>query len=405
MARPPAPASLSTYWPDRVTWLVGLGTTLGLASQSATPWIVGALIDSAGLDVQQATLMSTAEMAAMGLVMVGLSPFIHRLPHKALTLSGAALALAAQALSAAAEGVWALAFWRVLSGVGFGVIYSTASAAGAAAASPARAYAAAGVISLLLGTLLNPALGFGSERFGHGGVFAGLSAYALALSLPLLAMPFRTERAKASPPTDAPGAHGPVRALSILAVMGVMGLFAIATNGVFVFVERVGAGVGLRGAELGSGMSVVSLIGAVGGVAAARIGTGRGVAAPLAFGLIAIGAVSFAFLVSGSPWAFWISFSLWVALYWFVYPYIFDLAVRVDPRGRVASATGSALILFGAAGSALAGAVSQRYGMQSFAILAFAGCSAAALAGIAVARLLRPVPPVAKVSYSTNIVS
>lgn len=53
-------------WLDRVTRIVGITTTLGMASRSAVSWIVDALIKSAGMNIQDASLMATVELVTMG---------------------------------------------------------------------------------------------------------------------------------------------------------------------------------------------------------------------------------------------------------------------------------------------------------------------------------------------------
>lgn len=361
---------------DRTTWIVGIGTTLALGTASAAPWIVGGLVDTGGLTIAEATSVVTIEQLAMGLVMIAIAPVLTRLPLRNATSAALIVVFAAQLLSAMVSGLVPIAATRALSGIALGVVYSAVSAVGATSAAPERTYAAAGSISLVFGVLLNPALGFGTEAGGYGGMFLALAAFCLILVVPLLVLPFPALGSDAADVIPAP-----IRKHAALGVLLAMALFAIATNGVFVFVERIATGVGLSGIVLGTGLSVTSLLGALGGVIANRMGTRFGTVCPLVGALCAMGAASWAMMVVPSAAAFWIVLSLWLAIYWIVYAYLFGLAVAIDVTGRLAAATGSTLVLSGAAGSLFAGQVAARLSARDYGPMALALCVAAAATG------------------------
>ena len=68
---------------DRRTWVVGFGITLGNVAQSAVPWIVGGLMRSEGYEINRAGLMITAEVMAMGVLMLVTARFVHKMPRRA----------------------------------------------------------------------------------------------------------------------------------------------------------------------------------------------------------------------------------------------------------------------------------------------------------------------------------
>lgn len=378
-----APIARTGWWPDRVTWIVGLGSTAALAGQSASPWIVSGLIKSAGLPIEQAGLMVTAEMLAMGLVMLLVSPIVHRLPGKPTAFFAVIAIVAAQVWSTYAVGLVPLAASRVLAGIGFGVLFALASAMGARSAAPERTYAAAAVIALLIGTTINPALGFALENYGHSGVFLGVAVYSLVIALPLLVLRFPEPMRRSD---VAVAVSVPVSRLSAAGVMAVMALLAVAVNGIFVFLTNIAGDVGLSGTKLGSGMAVVSFVSALGGVLAGRIGNRFGTLAPLAFGLSAMGLTLLAMTHLPNAIVFWPVFTALVTAYWFLWPYIFGLAVTVDPAGRVSAATGSAKILAGGLGSGIAGFVVSWAGLAAFGWLALALCVGALAIAVWVVR-------------------
>lgn len=397
---------LRRFAPSRFTWIVGLGSTLGFASQTAGFWIVGAFVHAGRMDIQQASLLSSAELVTIGLVTLALAPVIHRLPPKRAMLLALALALATQALSAVLPGFAPVLLARIGSGLAFGIIYAVATALGALAADPQKAYAAAGTISLAIGTVWNTCVGYASEHHGYVGVFFVLSIYCLVVGLPLVFMSFAPESPTAASPQVTREAHtSALPWLLIAGVMFIMALFALTTNGVYIFIEQVAERAGVAGTQLGYGLTVASLVSALGvaGLGRARqvlrwllpgkfsLTSGRAI--PLGVSMLAIGVISWAFMVSATAAQMYISLTLWLIIYWAAYSYVLELAVLADPRGRVASAAGSILILLGGAGSAFAGAVAKNFGMQSFGLVAMAGCTAAAVAGAIVCRGLPPSRP------------
>ena len=410
----------SSPWLDRVTWIVGITTTIGMASQSAVSWIVDALIKSAGMSVQDASLMAMVELVVMGATMLLLAPVIHRLPHKALVLAGVAGALAAQGLSSAVHGVLPMGAFRAMSGIAFGAIYAVAAVSGAAAESPERAYATGASINMVLGMGLNPPLGFGSEHGGYVGVFGALAAYCLLLALPLVFIRFPQSRKPrtaalqgqpqqalelaahgASPQAPAsrpPGTPSPRHRMRPVGVLLVMGLFALATNGVFVFFVSIAGGVGLSGTELGTELILVSGGAALGialaGPAGQWIGRrfrgldGAWRGTPIFLSMIAMGAGCAALVDSPSAVMFLALFTLWCIIYWIAYTFILGLAVAVDSHGRLAAAAGAVLVLLNGLGSAVGGYFEAHFGGHRFGLVALLACSVGGIVGLLLERSL-----------------
>ena len=392
----------SSPWLDRVTWIVGITTTLGMASQSAVSWIVDALIRSAGMSVQDASLMATVELVVMGATMLLLAPVIHRLPHKALVLGGVVGALAAQGLSSAVHGVLPMGLFRGVSGIAFGAIYAVAAVSGAAADSPERAYATGSSINMVLGMALNPPLGFGDEHGGYVGVFGALGAYCLLLALPLVFIRFPQARGPAAPqgqPQQPAGAASRRHRMLPVGVLLVMGLFALATNGIYVFFVSIADGVGLRGTALGTELILVSAGSALGialaGPAGQWIGqrfrglNGAWRGTPIFLSMIAMGVGCAALIDSPSADMFLAIFTLWCIIYWIAYTFILGLAVAVDSRGRLAAAAGAVLVLLNGLGSAVGGYFEAHFGGHVFGLAALLACSVGGIAGLWLERSLK----------------
>ena len=391
----PQMTSIASLFPDRRTLVVGFGITLGNTAQSAIPWISGSLVESAHLDIQQASWMITAEVFTMGIVMLAASAFVHRLPKKAVLIFATLLAIAAQIASIYVTELGALALVRAVSGAAFGLVYSLASAIGAGAEVPQRTYGAAGTIALLLGVLINPMLGYGMQTYGAAGVFSGIVILAVVLAVPLFLISFKPFQTSATTPnTIIADQAKPEDRLDMPSAAGVvltMALMSAAVSGLYVFLERIAHSVGLEGTALGAGMSVVSLIGASGGVIAIFVSKRVGNVLPLLIGLPLVGVIILGIATAKNQPQFWSVFSALTVMFWFLYPFIFGLAAKVDPKGRVASATGSGKILLASGGTALAGFLGANYGMQSYGYAAIVICLlSAAMAAWVVARLREP---------------
>jgi predicted MFS family arabinose efflux permease len=380
--------------PDRQTLVVGFGITLGNTAQGAIPWIVGGLVASGRYNLHQASLMITSEVLAMGVVMLTASTFVHILPKKLVFIGAIALAILAQLVSCNVSDIWLLAAVRAASGAGFGFIYSIASAIGATSKAPARTYAAAGTIALLLGTMINPMLGYGLQHYGARGVFGGIVALSVVLAAPLLFMRFEDGRAVRKPlqtksrKLTLPSLNGQV-VLAAAGVVTTMALMSASVSGLYIFIQQIAQSVGLSATSLGAGMSVVSLLGASGGVWANLASKRFGNTTPLLLGLPVIGLLVLSMTLVVTQAQFWAAFVGITIAFWFLYPFIFGLAALVDPKGRVASATGSGKILLASGGTALAGYLGGTSGLAAYGFAALGICLLSTLVASGVVLLLK----------------
>ena len=380
--------------PDRETWAVGIGVTLGLVSSGVGPWIVGGLVTTRHFDIEQASLMVTIEQMTMGVVMLVMAGSIHRLPRRPLLIVGVGLALLSQAASYTVEALPAMALSRALSGVGFAVIYALSTAQGAATRDPDRTFAAAQGGTQVAAMALNPLLGLGADLPSHKGVFIVIGAFSLLLAVPYLWLALKH---RAVQPLHAPAAtFSPIslRSGRVLGVLAVMTVYSIATGGAWNFMERIASGVGLGGAHLGTGLVISSIIGISGSVLANRLGVTFGRIAPLCGGLVALGLITFWFMTPASAWQFWMAVSLWAFLFTFTTPYVFGLAAAADPSGRVVAATGTAFIIVSAMGVYVGAFIVARCGLMVFgsvalAMLALTACIAAAVSRSVAAAQIR----------------
>ena len=374
---------------DRTTWLVGLGYTIGISGPSAAFWIVEALVKAGRFDLESASRMVALETAAMGAGMILVSPIIHRIAQRFGLMIGIGLVLLAQGLSLIADTPLSFGLGRMLSGLAFGLIFSIIAAAGSKAEKPEKTFAAAGAMQLVICSGLNPLLGYSSERFGTEGVLGALAVWCVILAIPVIAFAPRVHRSQ-NIKSISPTGGGNVRLLAVVGVLVVMTLFSMANGSVSNFMAVIPASFGLTGSTLGVGLSVVSLVGALGGVAANTLGTRIGRVIPLFVGLLVFGLSSLWVMQVQTPATYYAAYTTLVISYIFIQPYILGLAAAIDPKGRVASATASALIIVGAGAAWGAAAIATRYGFAAVGwialILSLVAACVAIILGVNVAR-------------------
>lgn len=384
---------------DRRTWAVGLGTGIGYSNLSSSSWIVGAILKEGRLGPEQASFVVTAEMLAMGATMLLLAPMTPRIPRKIGLLVAVICLIGAQLVSSAQHDFLGLAVTRAFSGLAFGLVYNIAIGIGAEALNPQRVFAGAATIALVVGTAFNPLLGWGSSIAGYAGVVFGLSGYCALLAVPLLCLPLVTAPGPART-TDGASSQVSNQSLIALMVLGIMALLTTSYHGTLLFSVPIAESVGLKGAGLGSGLALVSLLSASGGAVAAWIGTRFGKFPPIAIGLVAMAAVLAIYPVPTGAWMFWVNITAAVGLFWFLSPYIFGLAVDADRSGRLASGLGSIKIFCTAIGAGGAGIITDRWGVVWVGYVSAVICLGSILLAYFVVRALESGPSANRQSIS-----
>lgn len=376
---------------DRMTWIVALGTALGIAGWNGSNFFLGAFIDSSGISSERAGLIEAIALLVMGLTMLAISAFLPRIPFNLAIRASGLLILLAQIASAGVHDFWSLVVIRSLSGIGFGVVFALASAAGSGTPDPDRTYSRAATLQILISIVLSPSLGWGMDHFGQAGVFVAMSVYCGAVWLAMVALPLPARSIASRPQAGVGDGHVPNPAL-VVGVLAATALFGFATNGLWVFVERIGRDTGMSGSYIGLTLSSAAPLGMLGAASAGLIGTRFGRAVPVGLSLFLTGLVTWMLFNVGTPFAFVACYWLWVAVYWGAYPHVFGLAAAIDAKGRVASMTGSILILSGALGTYGAAYVDHHFGLESFALVAFGLCTLAAVIAALVALRLPRTP-------------
>ncbi len=338
--------------PRTLLWAAAGAVIVGLLGFNTLPLLVGAVMDGLGFDERQAGLLGSMEIGAMAAASLFLAPRVDVLSQRGVALVSVAVVAGAHLLSAFADGFALLMGMRLVAGIGEGCIYATANAVIAGSRDPDRLYARVTVVSALVAAVLFVAIPNAIGAWAQRGAFGSLSCVAV-LCVPLLLW---------LPRSIAPGTPGELLGVGLrrgpsLMVLAAAFVLSVGQGAIWTFVERIGGHVGLSIDAIGVVLAVTTLAGISGAVLAAWLGTRFGRTLPLTSGICAVAASSMVLGYAATPVAYIGAELVYNTAYLFVSPFLLGTAAAVDPRGRVAAATGGVVLVGGALGPAVAGVV------------------------------------------------
>lgn len=311
-------------------------TVISWLSVILLPLLITAYIEAYGLSAPVAGALSTAEIGALSVAALLVSPRIHRMDKRSLCLIGCVAVVVGNVLSCTVSSLWPLVASRIIVGVGQGVIVAAINALPAQSQNSQRLYALSQVgLGLGAGVLIFAAP-LALARSAALGVFwveifAGVVAFVCAVALPS-----GIDRGAHTVSTG----RFPVSWPIIGAFLSTM-LFFIAQTAAWAFADRVGTDRGLTSEALNSYLGVSVLIGVVGSSTATWLGNRLGILLPLIVGFVAVAGLCVAMYSIPSEAAFIAGVLLINVFIVFVSPYIFTVLAELDSHGRVASAGGA----------------------------------------------------------------
>ncbi|GAB4137464.1 MAG: hypothetical protein Tsb0016_02700 [Sphingomonadales bacterium] len=377
---------------DSPTALAGLifPATVGVMTPFLSPSIVGGLVDVGGWSEQQAGLLVAAELNVFAWSGLAGILWLNRLPWRALSLGFCLIYLFANFMSCF---TWqdTLLPWRILSGFAAGSLIALCYGALARSRVPHRNYAffsmsqmalamlclivlpvairldgvTQSTIAQILRTLgVPPGLGM-AALFGALLLLGGLATLCAALWTP--------ER----PKTAAPGlgfAENPAGQLAKWVLAGVMllAIFALMVShqSLWTYAERIGASAGIAHQSLGLSLSLGTLAGFVGAMAAATFG-GRLKRTWVIIGVFAIHLLALAmFSVEATLFSFFIGIMLHKFSWNFMIPYQLGMMAEIDRGGRAAIFSTFITSIGISTGAAMAAMAVARFGYSGIIVIA-----------------------------------
>jgi predicted MFS family arabinose efflux permease len=311
--------------------------TMAMACDLTTfvmPLIVGALVAQHGLSDAQVGFVATAQLMCCALLSFGLAPYVRQLNPRLTIAIGLVLVALGNAFTLVPAPTFVLVGARLAAGFGEALVNVVVGVLVARRPDPDRGFAMVniGITSgAVLVFVLAPVM---VASLGKDCIFWILTV------LPMVSMPFirwiPSGRLDAGAPAQRPrglagfGLTWP----SVALLVGIVG-FGIAGNAVFIFVERIGEGVGVGYNQLVQMMLWVTVWTAAGPVAARIIGT--------RFGRMPVLAISFLGLAIACPMmgappsalVLFVGLNIGGFCLLFATPFYSGLMVAMDPQGRL----------------------------------------------------------------------
>lgn len=371
---------------------VACAEALAHAPLNSLPFEVGVIREALHLSASTTGMLATLELGAYAITNIIVSPLIHRLPIRRFALAGGSVALLATLLTGFTDNIVVFGIARVLAGAGFGCILGAASAAGAAALVPERAYSVGMGVSIIFGIVIPQILAHSMHLahmgpialLPHSGVFLGIACITAPLIPTMLFLPRRTahpmERKVADPASRASGR-------AFVAAVAVMIFFSVGAFSMYTFIERKGNALGMDAVQVANMLSVAVGLGIAGTVASTWLGRRAGLTLPLVAGLAVQGVSCFVTAMCSSSSQLWLISIINMATWYFVFPYIMGLGATLDRSGRLPTAVGAAYVVGSSVAAPLAGFFIDRGSFLGIGLLSLLLCAASGTCALCISRM------------------
>jgi predicted MFS family arabinose efflux permease len=363
---------------------VAFATTVGHSALVSLPFEVGAIADGLGLSSAGVGMLETVELVFYALTNVLIAPVIGRFSPRRIARIGVLLVIAAELTSGLNTRLFLFGLSRAVAGIGFGIVFACANVAGAQALVPERAYSIGLGVSILFYAVLPIVLAHSLQLSSlapailppHSGVFLAMAVFVLVMLSTMHFLPNEPTRDRV---TAAQLSAGKIDVIPVVASLILMLLFAIGVFSLYTFVERRARMLGMNSKEIGALLSATFAIGMIGTVASTWLGRRCGLTMPLVLALTLQGVCCVGVAMSHTLPTLWVATIVFMAVWYFVYPYIFGLGADTDPVGRLPTALGGAYLVGSSVATSVGGFLVQSGGFLAIGMTACGLCMAAAL--------------------------
>jgi MFS family permease len=343
------------------------GLNIGFGALSYVTLTIGVLVDGYGFTLEQAALLGTLELGAMAVVSLTLTPVAASLSLGRIAFWGAVLSGLGNVVTTWAEGFAMVALFRVIAGLGAGVVAPLVNVAIACSPRPIKLYANATMAFMVGSAVFYLVVPIVYTEFSYPAYFMAYGGMFL-LTAPL--MLYLGGRKGAAEQTAVPAGAFPL-VPAALAGAGAL-IIWLGYSFVWAFCERIAASLGMSPEEIGRVFSLALIIGLLGTFIASRLGERFGVLWPVTLGGLGMG---MAYLgVTLAPTALFYTVSMYgfgIVLLFFM-PYLIGFCAAIDPSGRLAAAVSGLLPVAAALGPVVGGLILARWPYGALGIFGFA---------------------------------
>jgi predicted MFS family arabinose efflux permease len=358
-------ATASPKDPARYVLAATAANGLAFIIPNTSPFVIGSLIEGFPMGPENAGLILTAELLAMGGAALGISPLMGVISRRSLAVLATVLVAVANAsvVLRLVGGFAGLLAIRVVAGIGAGLLLATANAAIAGSASPSRLYGFTLMLGWLVAACLGPVMAFAVGQWSFVG------AYAVWMMLAVLAAPLVSGIGERKP-SGSTESQAPDQSL-LLGVVHVSGivLVGLAMMAYFAFVERLGQHLGFTLKEVGILFAGISIAGAAGAGLASTLQARFGLIAPLLLGTALHTTAIVVAVESQSRLMFAVGAVGEGFTFMYLLAYQLAVAATFDRDGRWAAAASGAMIGSTGIGPYVGGAIIGAYGFTALSAL------------------------------------
>ncbi len=339
---------------------------IGYLGSAAAPVLVNALID-AGLDHHQAGDLGAIELLSLALATVVIAPYVPKISHRKLAMSGTMMAVLGLSISAFSVDYATMIVGRIATGFGSGLAISGANAAVAAREDAERIFAIiwtmGGAITASLAMYLPRVVEGGEYPLGFGSLVLlclvglpfivwlpprpGASAQSAAESVEPTATPLESLN------PDLKRAFGPLVWMTFVGMF----LYSAAEQALWNFAYNIPIEAGVDPELAAQILAFTTIMGLAGGAIAAILGVRLGRVFPIVLGCLLSVTGRWLYISSDTGVTLLFGSLLWGVGFYFVSPYQVGLVAAVDRKGRAAVASAAAFNFGYAAGPGLAGRI------------------------------------------------
>lgn len=353
--------------------------TVGEVLLYIVPILLGAVADSFAVQEGTAGLIMSLEIAVAAGAALALTGVIHRISCKPFAVIAVFIIFAGDLASAFSPSFGLFIVARLVAALGAGAIFAAASAMAAQRKNPEKTFAILSFAVIVAATIGYIAITAAIERFGPQSSFAALALLSLA-ALPALAwFPNSVRRDVEKKPIKL----SRKQSMLALASLGAIFILYIGQNGLWAYVERIGASLEIPLPVISQILVINGAVSLIGPALAHWLNIRFGRKLPL-FLAFAVQILMSLFLVYATSLpAYAISVVILTAAFMFSIPYLKGLMAAIDPSGRVTGASAAIVTVGAAAGPGIAGA-GLNAGATYIAIGWFAATAAAITAALSI---------------------
>jgi predicted MFS family arabinose efflux permease len=350
----------------------------GLVGVFMVPFQLGALMDGLKLSAGLSSILGTAELAAMSLTSILIVPAMQKIGLRRLALIGIALAVAGEITTSAVSNLWILGAARVTTGIGSGAVLAATTTSVARAVNPDRVMGLGLTLANALFFVLFLVTPDVVSKLGYQGLFLILAACLALAGLPSRGLPQSPSAGHESPSGNSrrSSALDWTRVASL--ACGLIFLNA-GLGAMWSFAERIGRGIGLEAAQIGTVLSACPIAMSAGSATAGLMGNRFGHRWPLLIGSLICGLACYRTTVSTGLSGYAIGLLIFNFCYLLLGPFaLAGVPSTLDASGRLAAAANGLMWLAYSVGIAAGGLIADSASVRAIGTFALVGCTVAA---------------------------